>query len=205
MLFDRTFKTISKTNESVYTEKGSRFISMAFPVSNEATAKIHLEALKLKYPDASHHCYVWLLNADKSSKRLYDDGEPSNTAARPILKQINLLDLTNILVVVIRYFGGKKLGIPGLIAAYGMAAKLCLENCEVVAATLLDYYKIETNFENEHLIYNLARQHSATIIETDRLQSIIITLSINGSSTEEFLRDCKKFINFEITYLKTAL
>ncbi len=203
MLFDRNFITISKANEAVYTEKGSRFIGLAFPISNEAEAKRHLDELKHLYPDATHHCYVWILNPDKSSQRLNDDGEPSNTAARPILKQVNALNLTNILVVVVRYFGGKQLGIPGLISAYGMVAKLCLAKCDLVTKTLLDYYKLETSFENEHLIYNLARKHAATIIETLHLQNAIITLSINGANTELLLRDCKKLTNFEITFIKT--
>ena len=126
MLFDRDYKSIANSSEVVYTDKGSRFLAFAYPVKDEQQIKIHLSNLKSEYPDATHHCYVWILNADKSAQRINDDGEPANTAARPILKQINALNLTNILLVVVRYFGGKKLGIPGLIEAYGLAAKQSL-------------------------------------------------------------------------------
>ncbi len=203
MLFDRDYKSISKPAEAVYTDKGSRFLAFAFPVNNELSIKQHLSHLKAEYPDATHHCYVWIMNPDKSAQRINDDGEPANTAARPILKQINALNLTNILVVVVRYFGGKKLGIPGLIEAYGMAAKLVLENCETVTKTLLDYFKIETDFENEHLVYNMARKLSATIVETIHMQNVVVTLSINGAKTEAFINECKKLGNFEYTFLRT--
>ena len=203
MLFDRDYKSIAHATEAIYTDKGSRFLAFAYPVNNEPQIKNHLSNLKTEYPDATHHCYVWIMNADKSSQRINDDGEPANTAARPILKQINALDLTNILVVVVRYFGGKNLGIPGLIEAYGLAAKLVLAKCEIVTKTLLDYFKIETDFENEHVIYNLARKFSATIIETVHAQNAVITLSINGSKNEAFINECKNLATFEYTFLKT--
>ncbi len=203
MLFDRDYKSISKPAEAVHTDKGSRFLAFAFPVNNELSIKQHLAHLKAEYPDATHHCYVWIMNPDKSAQRINDDGEPANTAARPILKQINALNLTNILVVVVRYFGGKKLGIPGLIEAYGVAAKLVLEKCETVTKTLLDYFKIETDFESEHLIYNMARKLSATIIDTIHTQNVVVTLSINGAKTEALINECKKLDNFEYTFLRT--
>lgn len=203
MLFNRDYKSIAEATEAVYTDKGSRFLAFAFPVNNELEIKQHLTNLKSQYPDATHHCYAWILNPDKSAQRLNDDGEPANTAARPILKQINALNLTNILVVVVRYFGGKKLGIPGLIEAYGMAAKQCLANAEILTKTLMDYFKIGTEFENEHLVYNLARKYSATIIETVHSQNVVITLSINGSRTEAFIAECKNLAKFEYTFLKT--
>ncbi|MFM9944795.1 MAG: IMPACT family protein [Bacteroidia bacterium] len=203
MLFDRNYNTIAQPTEATYTDKGSRFLAFSFPVNSEAEIKQNLATLKLQYPDATHHCYVWILNPDKSAQRINDDGEPANTAARPILKYINALNLTNILVVVIRYFGGKKLGIPGLIDAYGMAAKLCLEKTEIVIKTLLDYFKIEVNFENEHMVYNLARKFSAIIEETTHTQNVVITLSINGSKTEAFIAECRNLATFEYTFFKT--
>jgi putative IMPACT (imprinted ancient) family translation regulator len=143
------------------------------------------------------------MNPDKSAQRINDDGEPANTAARPILKQINAINLTNVLVVVVRYFGGKKLGIAGLIKAYGMAAKLVLEKCETVTKTLLDYFKIETDFESEHQIYNIARKLSATIVDTVHMQTVVVTLSINGAKTELLINECNNLDNFEYTFLRT--
>jgi uncharacterized YigZ family protein len=203
MLFDRDYKSIYEPTEAVYTDKGSRFLAFAFPVNNELGVKQHLSNLKTEYPDATHHCYVWIMNPDKSAQRINDDGEPANTAARPILKQINALNLTNVLVVVVRYFGGKKLGIEGLIKAYGMAAKLVLEKCETVTKTLLDYFKIETDFESEHQIYNIARKLSATIVDTVHMQTVVVTLSINGAKTELLINECNNLDNFEYTFLRT--
>jgi uncharacterized YigZ family protein len=203
MLFDRDYKSIYEPTEAVYTDKGSRFLAFAFPVNNELGVKQHLSNLKAEYPDATHYCYVWIMNPDKSAQRINDDGEPANTAARPILKQINALNLTNVLVVVVRYFGGKKLGIEGLIKAYGMAAKLVLEKCETVTKTLLDYFKIETDFESEHQIYNIARKLSATIVDTVHMQTVVVTLSINGAKTELLINECNNLDNFEYTFLRT--
>jgi uncharacterized YigZ family protein len=203
MLFDRDYKSIYEPTEAVYTDKGSRFLAFAFPVNNELGVKQHLSNLKTEYPDATHHCYVWIMNPDKSAQRINDDGEPANTAARPILKQINAINLTNVLVVVVRYFGGKKLGIAGLIKAYGMAAKLVLEKCETVTKTLLDYFKIETDFESEHQIYNIARKLSATIVDTVHMQTVVVTLSINGAKTELLINECNNLDNFEYTFLRT--
>jgi uncharacterized YigZ family protein len=203
MLFDRDYKSIYEPTEAVYTDKGSRFLAFAFPVNNELGVKQHLSNLKAEYPDATHHCYVWIMNPDKSAQRINDDGEPANTAARPILKQINAINLTNVLVVVVRYFGGKKLGIAGLIKAYGMAAKLVLEKCETVTKTLLDYFKIETDFESEHQIYNIARKLSATIVDTVHMQTVVVTLSINGAKTELLINECNNLDNFEYTFLRT--
>jgi putative IMPACT (imprinted ancient) family translation regulator len=143
------------------------------------------------------------LGCPVSETRANDDGEPSGTAGKPILNQIESHQLTNVLVVVVRYFGGKKLGIPGLIEAYGMAAKLVLEKCETVTKTLLDYFKIETDFESEHLVYNMARKLSATIVETIHMQTVVVTLSINGAKTEALINECNKLDNFEYTFLRT--
>lgn len=203
MLFSRDYRSIKGQVEAQIADKGSRFLAHAFPVKSESEVKVHLGYLREKYPDATHNCYAWIINPDKSAIRFNDDGEPANTAGRPILKQINALDLTNILVVVVRYFGGKKLGIPGLIEAYGASAKLCLAKVEIVQKTLLDYYKIETLIEQEHLIYNLARRFDAEIDIRSRAARFICILAINGSKTELFLKECQLFNNFECVFLKT--
>jgi len=203
MLFSREFRSLKSQAEANITVKGSKFLAFAFPVNNETEVKVQLSALRDKFPDATHHCYVWIVNPDKSAQRINDDGEPASSAGRPILKQINALDLTNILVVVVRYFGGKKLGIPGLIEAYGSAAKLCLSKIDIVNKTLLDYYKIETKIENEHLVYNLARKFGAKIEARLTAHLFIGILAINGSKTELFLKECQLFNNFECVFLKT--
>jgi len=203
MLFETSYQSIAKPTQAVYTESKSRFLAFAFPVSNEFEIKHQLAQLKIEYPDATHHCYAWILNPDKSAQRVNDDGEPANTAGRPILKQINAKNLTNILVVVVRFFGGKKLGIPGLIEAYGETAKLCLLNIELVQKQLKDYYKLCTDLDKEHLVYNAARKYSVEVIETTREEKLSFLLAITGSNTEAFLKECNLFNNFVTQYLKT--
>ena len=121
------FLTISKESESLYKEKGSKFIGIAVPTNNEEDVKEHLEAIKKKYYDARHHCYAYVLNPEGTQTRANDNGEPKHSAGDPILGQIKSKELTNTLVLIVRYFGGTKLGVRGLISAYKTAAKEALE------------------------------------------------------------------------------
>jgi len=202
MLFEREYQTLAEPLECVYMDKGSRFLAFAYPVNNETEIKNTLALLKQRYPDATHHCYAWILNPDKSAQRVNDDGEPANTAGRPILKQLNAKNLTNVILVVIRYFGGKKLGIPGLIDAYGTAAELCFKDAKILTKTLRDHYLIVSPPELEHEVYNLSRRFNAEII-TAHTNNRGMVLAINGSKTEAFLKECEKFFRFEIKFLKT--
>ncbi|WP_299825032.1 YigZ family protein [uncultured Pontibacter sp.] len=116
-----TYKTIEAPSEGLYKEKGSKFIALAYPVYTEDEVKDILAEVKKKYYDARHHCYAYTLGADKSRYRANDDGEPNHSAGDPILGQIRSADLSNVLVIVVRYFGGTKLGVSGLITAYKTA------------------------------------------------------------------------------------
>ena len=130
------YKTIAVPAEGLYKEKGSKFISFAYPVQTEEQIKGIVAELKDKFYDARHHCYAWMLGAGKKNFRANDDGEPSSTAGRPILGQIQSNDLTNILIVVVRYFGGTKLGVSGLIHAYREAAADALNHAEIIEKTV---------------------------------------------------------------------
>jgi uncharacterized YigZ family protein len=121
------YKTIASPSEGLFREKGSRFISFAYPVENEAQISQQISGLKKQYYDARHHCFAWRLGADMDHYRANDDGEPSGSAGKPILGQIQSRDLTQILVVVVRYFGGTLLGVGGLIRAYRSAASDALD------------------------------------------------------------------------------
>ena len=132
MLFSDTYKTIAAESKGLFRDRGSRFIAIAKPVSSPEEIKIILEELRKEYHDARHHCYAWMLTPDRQAWRVNDDGEPSGTAGRPIMGQINSRELTNVLVVVIRYFGGTLLGVSGLINAYRSAAEDALSNARVV-------------------------------------------------------------------------
>lgn len=131
-----TYLTVAAPAESVSRERSSRFLAFAYPVQNEEQIRGHLDALRRKYYDATHHCYAWRLGASGDSWRANDDGEPSGTAGKPILGQLLSTGATDCLVVVVRYFGGTKLGVPGLIAAYKSAAADVLAAAGIVERTV---------------------------------------------------------------------
>lgn len=126
------YYTISAPSETIYKEKRSKFCAFAYPVENIDEVKEKLTFLKKKYHDARHHCYAYILGADKATYRMNDDGEPSGTAGRPIHGQMLSKDVSNVLIVVVRYFGGIKLGVGGLRVAYKLAAKNVLENATII-------------------------------------------------------------------------
>ena len=142
MASEDSYKTIREPAEGLFKDKGSRFISYSYPVENEDEVKEHLALLKKKYYDATHHCYAWRLGPRGETSRANDDGEPSGSAGKPILNQLFSYDVTDILVVVIRYFGGTLLGVPGLINAYREATVDVLENSDIVTMTEEAYYEV---------------------------------------------------------------
>ena len=143
MLFDDTFKTISKPSEGIFKDKGSRFIAYLYPIQSELDIKDIIAELKSIHPKASHHCWALRLSQDRSIFRLNDDGEPSGTAGRPILNTLLSFDLTNVIAVVVRYFGGTLLGIPGLINAYKTATNEAIQASEIIEKTVDLVFKIE--------------------------------------------------------------
>ncbi len=141
-----TFKTIEKPSEGLYKDKGSRFISYAFPVNTEDEIREIVQSIKKEHHSARHHCYAWRLGAEKLSFRANDDGEPSSTAGKPILGQIQSFDLTNILIVVVRYFGGTLLGVSGLINAYRNAALDAIYQAEIVEKLVEKWLLVEFDY-----------------------------------------------------------
>ena len=139
------FLTIEGTSEGIYKEKGSKFLAFAFAVETEEEAKNRVDELKNRYHDARHHCYAYMIGVEMDVYRMNDDGEPSSTAGKPILGQIRSHNLTNILVVVARYFGGTLLGTSGLISAYKSATSDALKNAKIIKQTIRVFYKL--NFE----------------------------------------------------------
>ncbi|MDG1261360.1 MAG: YigZ family protein [Flavobacteriales bacterium] len=127
-----TYRTLKGRSESLYKVKGSKHFGYAFPVYSEEEIKECLEIVKKEHHSARHHCYAWRLDLDKKRYRANDDGEPSNSAGKPILGQIQSFDLTNVFIVVVRYFGGTKLGVGGLIDAYRTAARMAIEDGTII-------------------------------------------------------------------------
>jgi len=142
MLFGDTYKTIKSKSTGIYREKGSRFLAFAIPVSSQDEIKPILEHYRKEYHDARHHCFSYMIGYDKSIWRSNDDGEPSGTGGKPIMGQINSNDLTNILIIVVRYFGGTLLGVSGLINAYKSAAADAISGAEIIECVVRDYYRL---------------------------------------------------------------
>jgi uncharacterized YigZ family protein len=141
-----SYRTIEQPSEGIYKEKGSKFLAFAYPVTTENEVKELIKELRKKYYDARHHVYAFRLGADLKTFRCSDDGEPSNSSGPPVLGQIQSHELTNILIVVVRFFGGTKLGIPGLIHAYRTAAANAIENSTIIEKFEQDEFTIEFGY-----------------------------------------------------------
>jgi uncharacterized YigZ family protein len=152
-----SYLTIENPSEGLFREKGSRFLSFTFPVQNEDEIQIILENIRKKYHDARHHCYAWRLGADMSHFRANDDGEPGNSAGKPILGQIQSFQLTNILVIVVRYFGGTLLGVGGLIQAYKAASMDAIKNAKIIIQYLYINYRLNFKYEDMNLVMSVIK------------------------------------------------
>ncbi|MEQ8687247.1 MAG: YigZ family protein [Imperialibacter sp.] len=158
-----SFQSIKATSEGFYKEKGSKFLAFAFPVRTEDDIKHRLDELRKQYYDARHHCYAYILGNKSDKYRANDDGEPNHSAGDPILGQIRSKDLTNTLVVVVRYFGGTKLGVSGLITAYKTAAKEALDASEVIETIIKDEVLIDFAYEQTSDVMRLAKEFGLEI------------------------------------------
>ncbi len=159
------YKTIEAQAEGLYKEKGSKFLSFAIPVRNVEEVKAILETYRKDYYDARHVCYAYMLGADREEFRANDDGEPSGTAGRPILGQINSFGLTNILVIVVRYFGGILLGTGGLIVAYKEATQDALNNASIVERDVMLYKELRFTYEKMNDVMKTLKAIEAKILE----------------------------------------
>lgn len=160
-----SFYTINTPAHAEYKEKGSRFLAFAMPVSSEDEVKACLADLKKKYFDARHHCYAYRLGADKTKFRAYDDGEPNHSAGDPILGQLKSKDLTNVLVVVVRYFGGTKLGVGGLITAYKTSAEAALDQAEVIEQFVTQRLLLSYAYETTPQVMKLVKDFELKIMD----------------------------------------
>jgi uncharacterized YigZ family protein len=161
----QSYQTIQIATEGEYKEKGSKFLSFAFPVESEADVKENLALLRKKYFDARHHCYAYIIGADKVKFRANDDGEPNHSAGDPILGQIRSKNLTNVLIVVIRYFGGVKLGVGGLISAYKIAAEEALSKAAIITIDVTVNYQLEFDYAATPEVMRLVKDFELQIVD----------------------------------------
>lgn len=176
-----TYLTLSKNSEGFYKEKGSKFLAFALVVQDEDDVKAHLVELKKKYYDARHHCYAYILGKDAEKYRTNDDGEPGHSAGDPILGQIKSKGLTDTLIVVIRYFGGTKLGISGLINAYKTAAADAIENNLVRKNLILTKIKIQFEYPVLNKVMKLVKDHELEIVSQNMEMSCEMILGVRQS------------------------
>ena len=160
-----TFKSISKPSTGIYKELGSKFLSFAYPINSEDEIKDILASIRKRYFDARHHCYAYRIGRNGEIWRANDDGEPSSTGGKPILGQLLSNELSDVLIVVVRYFGGTKLGVPGLIRAYRSAAADAITNSEIIDKTLMRLLVISFDYIQMNDIMRIIRDLQAEIIE----------------------------------------
>lgn len=202
-LLEDTYQTISSKAEGLYKEKGSKFIALAFPVTSEEEVKEILASLRKEYHDARHHCYSYIIGFKGEHWRANDDGEPSGTAGRPIHGQIQSFNLTNTLIVVIRYFGGTKLGVSGLINAYKTAASDALEHASVVVNTVKDVYRITFGYLAMNDVMKLVKDENLSLMEQNFDTSCFITVGVRQSRIESVLGKIEKIDSALAIFLKT--
>lgn len=198
MLFE--YKTIEKPVENtLLKEKGSKFIGFAYPVNNENELKSALEKIRTEHPKATHHCYAFRMGLDGENYRANDDGEPSGSAGLPIYNQLLAHEVTNILVIVARYYGGTKLGVSGLVKAYKESARITLEEASVITKELETEIEIQFNFNQQNTIFTLLSKFDAKVLNFDVNESCILTASLKTAQKESISEKLSEmqYISFE--------
>ena len=203
-MIEDKYKEVKNHSTGIYKEKGSKFIAYSYPVYSEDQVKEKLEEVrKLEY-SARHYCYAYILNPDKSSQRANDDGEPSSTAGKPILGQILSNDLTNILIVVVRYFGGVKLGVTGLIRSYKTAAADAIANSTLITKTIKEQYEVSFKYPQMNDVMRLIKEFDLEVVNTDFQIDCKLIFAVPKSKENDILNTFKKKHELTIEYLKTV-
>lgn len=203
MMFEDSYKVVTTPGEGLYKEKGSKFFAEAFPVHSEAEVKAKVAEIKKKYFDAKHHCYAFIIGPDKSCYRSSDDGEPSGTAGKPILNQILSKDLTNVCVVVTRYFGGQLLGVSGLINAYKTSAREALDNCGVIEKTVDEVYSVSFGYPLLNEVMRILKEENLEQRNTKFELDCYLEIAVRKSISNKIVDKLDRIYGVEVNYLKT--
>lgn len=192
MLFSDTYRTITASAQGDFRDRGSKFLAFAYPIFVETEIKVLLDGLRQQHPKANHHCYAWRLGLDRAVFRVNDDGEPSGSAGRPILNTIYSRDLpdnpfTNVLVVVVRYFGGTLLGVPGLINAYKLATASALDNAQITDGVLSDTLQLSFPFEQMNEVMRVVKEQSLSVLKQDFDTACLLDISVRKTLTNRIL------------------
>jgi uncharacterized YigZ family protein len=198
-----SFFTIKSIGQGIYKEKGSKFLGFAYPVISENEIREKIASLKSEYFDARHHCFAWMLGSEKNQFRAFDDGEPNHSAGDPILGQIRSRNLTNVLVVVVRYFGGTKLGVGGLIAAYKAAAEDALRNCVIIEKEVIVRIALSYDYSVTADVMRMVKEFDMTIVKQEFEQQCDLIADVPLRNKEKFEDKVKLLsdLGLPVTYL----
>ncbi len=195
-----TYKTIATASEEVlYKEKNSKFFGYAFPVTTEEEIKEILERLRKEHFSARHWCYAYQIGTEKIQYRANDDGEPNNSAGMPIYGQIQSFEVTNVLVVVVRYFGGVKLGVGGLISAYKIAAQMALENSEIVERTIDKHFIISFGYANMNKVMRIIKEKNLQIVSQKMEMDCEIEIATRKKNVQNVLDTFENLYEIKLT------
>lgn len=196
-----SYYTLQNEATGLLKEKGSKFLSFAYPVNSEVHIKEKLSDLKKEHPSASHHCYAWRLGADKVLYRSNDDGEPSNSAGKPIFSVIQSRNLSNVLIVVVRYFGGTLLGVNGLINAYKDAALAAIENATIYEQFVMENYSVAFDMNDMNLVMRILKEYEAKILSNSYSEKNILTFQVKVLHAETLEAKFRDFYTVKLSRL----
>ncbi len=204
MLFDDTYQTLKSTSEGIFRDKGSKFIAYAYPIKDDGKVKSILAALRSEHPKARHFCWAIRLTPDRTNFRFNDDGEPSGTAGRPILNTLLSADITNVLVVVVRYFGGTLLGVPGLINAYKNASIEAINANEIISNTINDIYEINFDYLLMNEVMRIVKDEQLLILNQEFDINCSMRVEIRKANLNTVLGKLGKLDHIELKYIYTC-
>ena len=195
-----TYRTlVRKSEETLFKDRNSKFFGYAFPVNSEEDIKESLEELKKQHPNAGHHCYAWQLGTEKIRFRANDDGEPSNSAGQPIYGQIQAFDITHVLIVSVRYFGGTKLGVGGLINAYRTSAKMALEASEIIEKTIDVHYKLTFGYDMMNKVQQIIKKNQLEILSQKLELECEYIIAVRKKEADNVLKILESLFKVNVT------
>ncbi|MBO9675471.1 MAG: YigZ family protein [Sphingobacteriaceae bacterium] len=203
MLFDDTYKTIESASEGIFRDKGSKFIAYAYPISSEEEVKPIIMGLRAANAKANHFCYAYRLTPNRSVFRVNDDGEPSGTAGRPILNCLLSEDITNVLIVVVRYFGGTLLGVPGLINAYKNASIEAIKASKIINKTVNDVYEAHFGYLQMNDVMKLIKEENLPILAQNFDTDCILKFEVRKAQLNQVLSKFDQLESVKLKYLYT--
>ena len=202
-LFEDTYLTIDEPSEGVFRDKGSKFIAYTYPFREETALKDIVAEVRASHPKARHYCWAYRLTPDRSVFRLNDDGEPSGTAGRPILNSLLSKNITNVLIIVVRYFGGTLLGVPGLINAYKTAAQEALNAAKIVEKTVNDVYRITFDYLHMNDVMRVVKEENLPILKQEFDNNCVLEIEVRKLLVNQFVQKLDKLDGIQYAYLYT--